>query len=61
MGAHVTVRSGGHNYGGFSNSEGLVIDVKGMRSVSVDPAAGTVTVAVGENNVDAVRRLGCPG
>jgi hypothetical protein len=46
------VRSGGHNYGGFSNSEGLVIDVKGMRSVSVDPAAGTVTVAGGANNAD---------
>ena len=46
------VRSGGHNYAGFSTSDGLVIDVKGMRSVTVDPAAGTVTVAGGANNAD---------
>ena len=51
-GVPFAVRSGGHNYGGFSNSEGLVIDVKEMRSVSVDPAAGTTTVAGGANNAD---------
>jgi FAD/FMN-containing dehydrogenase len=51
-GVPFAVRSGGHNYGGFSNSDGLVIDVKGMRSVSVDPAAGTATVAGGANNAD---------
>ena len=34
------------------HSDGLVIDVKGMRSVSVDPAAGTTTVAGGANNAD---------
>jgi hypothetical protein len=51
-GVPFAVRSGGHNYGGFSNSDGLVIDVKGMRSVSVDPAVGTATVAGGANNAD---------
>lgn len=46
------VRSGGHSYAGFSTSDGLVIDVTGMRSVSVDPAAATVTVAAGANNAN---------
>ena len=51
-GVPFAVRSGGHNYGGFSNSEGLIIDVKEMRSVSVDPATSRVTVAGGANNAD---------
>jgi hypothetical protein len=46
------VRSGGHNYAGFSNSSGLVIDVKGMRAVSIDPATNTLTAAGGANNAD---------
>ena len=46
------VRSGGHSYAGFSNSPGLVIDVKNMRSVTVNQEAGTVTVAGGANNAD---------
>jgi FAD/FMN-containing dehydrogenase len=51
-GVPFAVRSGGHNYGGFSNSPGLIIDVKGMRTVTVDPAASTVTAAGGANNAD---------
>jgi FAD/FMN-containing dehydrogenase len=51
-GVPFAVRSGGHSYAGFSNSEGLVIDVKGMRDVRIDPATSTVTVAGGANNAD---------
>jgi FAD/FMN-containing dehydrogenase len=51
-GAPFAVRSGGHSYAGFSTSDGLVIDVKGMRTVSVDPATDTVTVAGGASNTD---------
>lgn len=51
-GVPFAVRSGGHSYAGFSNSAGLVIDVKGMRSITVDPATGTTTVAGGANNAD---------
>ena len=49
-GAAVTVRSGGHSYGGFScqapagSLESLLIDVRALRNISVDPARGTVTV-----------------
>ncbi len=56
-GVPFAVRSGGHSYAGFSNSEGLVIDVKGMRDVSVDPATGTATVAAGANNADVGEAL----
>lgn len=51
-GVPFVVRSGGHSYAGFSTSDGLVIDVKGMQAVAVDPANGTVTVAGGANNAD---------
>jgi FAD/FMN-containing dehydrogenase len=51
-GVLVAIRSGGHNYAGFSTSEGLVIEVRGMLSVTVDQNAGTVTVAGGANNAD---------
>jgi FAD/FMN-containing dehydrogenase len=51
-GVPFAVRSGGHSYAGFSTSDGLIIDVKGMRAVSVDPATSTATVAGGANNAD---------
>jgi FAD/FMN-containing dehydrogenase len=51
-GAPFAVRSGGHSYAGFSTSDGLVIDVKGMRSVRVDAATGMATIAGGANNAD---------
>ncbi len=51
-GVPFAVRSGGHSYAGFSTSDGLAIDVKRMRSVSVDPANATATVAGGANNAD---------
>jgi FAD/FMN-containing dehydrogenase len=51
------VRSGGHSYAGFSTSDGLIIDVKGMRAVAVDPATNTATVAGGANNADVAAGL----
>src|SRR5215208_7202784 len=56
-GAPFAVRSGGHSYAGFSTSDGLVIDVKGMRAVTVDPGTGTAVVAGGANNTDAALAL----
>ena len=51
------VRSGGHSYAGFSNSDGLVIDVKGMRTVTVDREADSVVVAGGASNADLAAAL----
>lgn len=45
------IRSGGHNYAGFSTGNGvLVIDVSQMKKVYVDTAAKTVKAQSGANN-----------
>ncbi len=43
------VRSGGHSYGGWSTSAGLVIDVSGLNSVTVDKANGVARIGAGAN------------
>lgn len=49
-GVPVAVRSGGHNYAGYCTGPGLVVNVGGMRAVSVDEARGTVTAQPGARN-----------
>ena len=40
-------RSGGHSYGGYSVSNGIVIDVTAMSSVHADPSARQATIGSG--------------
>jgi FAD/FMN-containing dehydrogenase len=56
-GVPFAVRSGGHNYAGFSTSAGLVIDVKGMDAITVDPVMNTATVTGGATNAEAAAAL----
>jgi FAD/FMN-containing dehydrogenase len=46
-GLSFAVRCGGHSYEGFSQSRDVVIDLRGLAAISVDKAAGTVTVGSG--------------
>lgn len=44
------IRSGGHNYAGFSTTTGLLIDVKAMNKVWFDPAQNKGWIEAGANN-----------
>ena len=46
----VAIRSGGHNYAGYSTTEGLLIDLGRMRRVDVADETGVATVQVGARN-----------
>ncbi|MBD3932789.1 FAD-binding oxidoreductase [Streptomyces chumphonensis] len=54
-GLHTAVRSGGHNYGGWSTSEGLVINMTRMNGVRA--CGRTAKVGTGAQGVDIVERL----
>ncbi len=55
------MRSGGHSYGGYSSSPGLVVDVSALATVEVDPRRRTAKVGAGAQLIDlydAVARHG---
>jgi hypothetical protein len=51
------VRSGGHNYAGFSSTHGMLINLRSMNSIRLNPEDGTVTIAAGVNNQDMADTL----
>jgi FAD/FMN-containing dehydrogenase len=53
----IAIRSGGHNYAGYSATEGLLIDLGQMQSVTVDDDTGVATVQVGARNTDDYESL----
>ena len=54
----VAARSGGHSYGGYSTSGGLVIDVSPLAAVTVDPRANIATVGAGAQLIDVYNAVG---
>ncbi|MGI9568518.1 MAG: FAD-dependent oxidoreductase [Desulfobulbia bacterium] len=46
------VRSGGHNYAGYSSSRGLQIDVSQMKSLVIDKQAGEIELGAGNRGTD---------
>ncbi|MEU8590491.1 FAD-dependent oxidoreductase [Streptomyces sp. NPDC048664] len=54
-GVRIAVRSGGHSYGGYSTTSGLVIDVSRLNAVTV--GNGTVDMGPGAKNVEILNAL----
>ena len=54
----VAARSGGHSYGGYSNTDGLVIDVSRMAGIRVDTSANTARVGAGAKLIDVYNAIG---
>jgi FAD/FMN-containing dehydrogenase len=58
-GVAVAARSGGHSYGGYSLSTGLVIDVTAMAAIAVSPASARI--GAGARLIDVYNTLGNAG
>lgn len=56
-GTPLSVRAGGHSYGGWSRGSGLMLDVAPLRTVSVDTAGGTAKIGAGATLVDVYAAL----
>jgi hypothetical protein len=57
QGIPIAVRSGGHNYAGYSTGTGLVVDFKRMRGSSIDAGNATVALQSGARNQDIFNAL----
>jgi FAD/FMN-containing dehydrogenase len=55
------VRCGGHSYEGFSQSSDVVIDLRGLQTITVDTNAGHVTIGAGVSLYDVYRKLAHQG
>ncbi len=54
-------RSGGHSYGGYSSSPGLIIDVSRLNSIEVDVSARRAKIGAGARLIDVYNILGQHG
>lgn len=61
QGVPFAMRSGGHSYGGWSTSPGLVVDTGRMADIAVDPTANTARIGAGARLVDVYTKLGAAG
>ena len=48
----VVARSGGHSYGGYSTTPGLIIDLSNLKRIEVNDKQGTVSIRAGARNAD---------
>lgn len=51
-GVQPVARGGGHSYAGFAATEGLMVDIRRLNSVSIDPATGIAAVGGSALNSD---------
>jgi FAD/FMN-containing dehydrogenase len=57
----LTPRSGGHSYGGYSTTTGVVVDVTRINAVTVDSAKMTAAVGAGARLIDVYSKLWAHG
>jgi hypothetical protein len=55
----LAVKSGGHNYAGYSTTSGILISVGSMDQIAVDAKAQKVTVGAGAHLVNVTQRGFC--
>jgi FAD/FMN-containing dehydrogenase len=60
-GVHVVPRSGGHSYGGYSTTTGVVLDVSRLNRVQVAPDNKTAVVGAGARLIDVYSALAARG
>jgi FAD/FMN-containing dehydrogenase len=60
-GVQPVVRSGGHSYAGFSQTDGLLLDVSPMSAITLDSGSGVATVAGGARNAHVYAALRTAG
>ena len=61
-GVQLRARSGGHSYAGYSTlSHGVQLDLRNMRSISVDRSTRTATIGAGAQLIDVYNGLGNQG
>jgi len=56
-GIRISVRSGGHSYGGYSTGPGLVVDVSHMDGIAVDGSGRMARVGAGARLIDVYEAL----
>ena len=56
-GVRLTVRAGGHSYGGYSTGSGLVVDVSRMNRMAASPATRRATIGAGARLLDVYTAL----
>jgi hypothetical protein len=57
FGVSFTVRSGGHSTAGYSASDGVLVDVRGLNTIVVNASAQTATIGVGCTNGEVHQAL----
>ncbi|MBV9803490.1 MAG: FAD-binding oxidoreductase [Solirubrobacterales bacterium] len=61
-GVPLRARSGGHSYAGYSTlSGGMVLDLRNLHTISIDPHAGTATIGAGAQLIDVYAALAASG
>jgi FAD/FMN-containing dehydrogenase len=61
-GVHARARSGGHSYAGYSTaSHGVVLDLRRLDHVRVDPGTHTATIGAGAQLIDVYSSLAAAG